>query len=135
MKNELIISEFCKSTLKAFAEHAKKMKCQDTEVQISLQLNNGGKDNIYTVRKNFAPVATVGLNDIMFVNSLYSFIKPKVAKVINNSLHKLEQLADPGEKVSVFLMKSVVPGKVRMMLYVGGEYKRDLLAEEVINLN
>lgn len=135
MKNELIVSEFCKSNLKAFTKYAKDYKCQDGEIQIALELNQDGKDNVYRVCKNFAPVATVGLKDVLFISSLYSFIKPKIAKVINESLNALKKTDSIAGRITVFLMKSQTPGQVRMMLYADGTYRRDLSAEEVINLN
>ncbi len=135
MEAATFVNEFTSSMNKAIAKLAKQNKCEESQVQIGLSLDER-KENVYIFCKNYAPVKTIRIEDVLFLNTLYNLMgaKEKVVEVINNSLLYLKK-ENEMQPITVFITKSKVAGNIRMMLYVSGSYKSDITAEEIISLN
>lgn len=125
--------EFTASMNKAIEKMAKENSCPEDQIQIALEL--GPKDNnIYKVCKNFAHVKTVELKDILFVSFIYTVFRAMIADKITKCLKSLST-QNESNFITVFIMKSKLPWKIRIMLYVKGAYAKELTAEQIVSLN
>lgn len=124
----IIANEFKYSMLRSIEKYSKQIGCDEKNVQIAFELD--GNENVYKIARDFVCIEEVKLNDILFLNPVYSMFKWKIPGTLNKCLRDLSK--EIGDRFTVYVEKSNTD--VRVMLSANGKHVKDISIENFIKL-